>query len=60
MIIQLIVALILIGLAFWAVRTLGPALKIPEPIQTIILVLMVVVVALYLLRVFGVWSGTLP
>lgn len=60
MIIQLLVLLILVGLVFWAVRTLAPALKIPDPIVTVIYVVMVVVVVLYVLRVLGLWSGALP
>ena len=55
--IGLVVLLILIGLAFWAVRTLGPALSIPPPIITVIYVVMVVLVVVYLLRVLGLSNG---
>lgn len=55
--IGLLVTLILIGLMFWAVRTLAPVLKVPEPIVTVIYVLMVVLVVLWLVSQFGLISG---
>lgn len=60
MIIQLLVLLIVIGLIFWAVNTLAPAMKIPAVVVTIINVLLAVVTVLYILRIFGLWSGALP
>ncbi len=52
-IMSLLIALILIGLAFWVVRTLVPALGIPEPIGTVILVILVVLVVIWILGLIG-------
>lgn len=51
--ISLIVFLIVIGLAFWIVRTLSGAFGIPAPIVTVIYVVLVVIVVLYLLQILG-------
>jgi hypothetical protein len=56
-IVDLIVVLVVIGLLFWVVRTLIPALGIPEPIGTVIYVILVVVVVLYLI---GLVTGHAP
>lgn len=48
----LIVFLVVIGLAFWVVRTLSGTLGIPAPIVTVIQVILVVIVVLYLLSAF--------
>lgn len=59
-IIPLIVALIIIGLAFWVVRTLSSAFKIPEPITAVIYVVLVVIVVVWLLQsLTGTNLGTL-
>lgn len=55
--VSLIVFLILIGLAFWIVRTLSGAFGIPAPIVTVIYVVLVVIVVLYLVQLL---SGGLP
>ena len=55
--IGLLVFLIVVGLIFWAVRTLAGALAIPAPVEKVITVLLVVVVVLYLLQAVGLWSG---
>lgn len=55
--ISLIVFLVLIGLAFWIVRTLGGSFGIPQPVITVIYVVLVVVVVLYLLRALGLTGG---
>ena len=60
MLIQLLVLLIILGLIFWAVRMLTPALGIPAPVATVIYVIMVVIAVLWLLRVAGLWTGALP
>jgi uncharacterized membrane protein (DUF2068 family) len=60
MIVSLLVFLVLMGLGFWVIRTLGPALKIPDPILTVLYVVLVVMAVLYLLRTLGLWSGALP
>lgn len=53
----LLVALILIGLVFWAVRAIAGAFGIPPPIVTVIYVVLVIVVVLWLLQSFGALSG---
>lgn len=50
---SLVVMLILIGLAFWIVRTLSGAFGIPAPIVTVIYVILVVIVVMYLLQMLG-------
>jgi hypothetical protein len=49
--IELIIVLVVIGLAFWAVNTLAPALKLPPVVVTIINVVLVVIVVIFLLKV---------
>lgn len=49
--IGLLVFLIIIGLAFWAVRTLSGAFGIPAPIVTVIYVVLVIFVVVYLLQI---------
>lgn len=56
-IISLVVLLIVIGLLFWVVATLGATFGIPAPIITVIHVLLVIIVVLGLLRAFGLWTG---
>lgn len=56
-IIGLLVALILIGLVFWAVRAIVGAFGIPAPIATVIYVVLVIVVVLWLLQSVGGLSG---
>lgn len=55
--ISLLVFLIIIGLVFWAIRTLSGTLGIPEPIVTVIYVILVVFVVLYLLQAIGLLHG---
>lgn len=55
--IGLLVFLIVVGLIWWAIRTISGALAIPPPIVTVIQVLLVVIVVLYLLQAIGLWSG---
>ena len=52
--ISLLVVLILVGLAFWAVRELSGSFGIPAPIVKVIQVLLVVLVVLWILRAVGV------
>ena len=52
--ISLVVILVVIGLLFWVVRTLVPVLGIPQPVATVIYVILVAVVVLYLLQLLGV------
>ena len=59
-IIALLVFLIIIGLAFWAVNALAGAMGIPAPIVVVIQVLLVVVAVLYLLQGFGLMGAELP
>jgi len=56
-VISLIVFLVIIGLVFWVVRTLSAAFKIPDPIVSVIYVVLVVVVVLWLLQALGLYSG---
>ena len=55
--IALLVFLIIIGLVFWAVRALAGAFGIPEPIVTVLYVVIVIVAVLYLLQALGLWTG---
>ncbi len=55
--ISLLVFLILIGLAFWAVRALSGAFGIPAPIVVVIQVVLVIVAVLWLLQNLGLMSG---
>lgn len=52
--IGLLVLVIILGVAFWAVRALSAAFSIPEPIRTVILVLLVIVALIVVLNAFGV------
>jgi hypothetical protein len=56
-IISLLVVLVLIGLVFWAVSALAGAFNIPAPIVVVVQVFLVIIVILYLLQAFGLWSG---
>lgn len=49
----LLVALLIVALILWAVRTLVPALGIPEPIATVVWVIVVVLVVLWLVGLIG-------
>ena len=49
----LLVLLIIIGVVFWAVRTLSGAFGIPQPIVTVIYVVLVIIVLVYLLQLLG-------
>lgn len=49
--INLVIVLVLIGLAFWIVRELAPTLRIPDPIVRVIYVILVVIFVLFLLSV---------
>jgi hypothetical protein len=51
--IGLLVALLLVALVLWVVRTLVPALGIPEPIATVLWVIAVVIVVLWLIGILG-------
>lgn len=55
--IGLLVFLIVIGLIFWAVRAIAGAFGIPQPIVTIIYVVLVIVCVLYLLQALGLNTG---
>jgi uncharacterized membrane protein YwzB len=55
--IGIIVFLIILGVIFWAVRSLSGAFGIPAPIVTVIYVLLVVFACLYLLSSLGYIGG---
>jgi uncharacterized membrane protein YwzB len=52
--IGILVFLIIIGVAFWAIGELSGALNIPAPIVTVLRVLLVVLVVAYMLQGLGV------
>ena len=58
--ISLLVFIIIIGIVFWAVRALAGAFSVPQPIVTVIYVLLVVVFVLYLLQAFGMTAHVPP
>lgn len=53
LLILVVVALIILGVIFWAIRTLAPVLHIPEPIPTVIIVVLVLIVVLWFLSASG-------
>ena len=55
--IGLLVALIIIGVVFWAVRAICAAFSIPPPIVTVIYVLLVIIVLVWVLNAFGLIGG---
>jgi len=55
--ISLLVFLIIIGLGFWAVRAIAGAFSIPQPIVTVIYVILVIFCVLFLLQALGLTSG---
>jgi hypothetical protein len=56
-IISLLVALIIIGLIFWAVSAISSAMAIPAPVVVVIQVVLVIIVIMWLLQSFGMMSG---
>ncbi len=56
-IIGLLTFLILVGLAFWVIKTVGGAFAIPAPIVTVLYVVIVVFVVLWLLSALGLMAG---
>lgn len=56
-ILGILVALIVIGLVWWAINAIMGAFGIGDPIATIIRVVFVVFVILWLLSEFGLFSG---
>ena len=55
--IGLLVAVVILGLIYWAVHRLAAAFGLPAPVVVIIDVVLVVIFVLYLLQVLGVYSG---
>lgn len=56
-ILSLLVFLIIIGVAFWAVQALAGAFGIPPPIVVVIQVILVVLCIMFLLQTLGLMSG---
>lgn len=56
-ILELLVALVLIGLLFWGVRAISAAFGIPQPIVTVIYVVLVIIVVVWILQSIGGLSG---
>jgi hypothetical protein len=52
--ITLIVIVLLVGLLFWALRFALAQMSVPQPVSTIILIVLALVVVLILLRQYGV------
>lgn len=50
----ILVALIIIGVVFWAARKLIAAFSIPEPIATVIMVVLVIVCLFWIVGELGV------
>jgi hypothetical protein len=55
--IGLLVFLIIAGLVFWVVRTLSGSFGIPQPVVSVIYVVLVIVAVLWLLQGFGLIHG---
>jgi hypothetical protein len=59
--IYIIVALIIVGVIFWAIQQLLPLIPLPEPFRRIIYVLLVVILVLIvvfvILQLFGLVGG---
>lgn len=51
--IQVLVALVVLGLVYWAAVKIMAAFSIGEPIRTLVIVLLVIVGVFYILNVFG-------
>lgn len=58
-IVSIILAVIVIGVLFWAVRALLAAFSVGEPISTVVLVLVVLLVLVWILGGSGLNLGTL-
>jgi len=55
--IGLLIALVIIGVIFWAVRALIGAFGIPDPIATVIYVILVLIILFWILGQLGVGPG---
>jgi hypothetical protein len=56
-IVSIIVAVLLLALALWALRTLAPTIGLPAPVVTVLYVLVVCLFVLWLLGALGLLSG---
>jgi len=50
--IQLVIGLIILGVVFWLVQSYIP---IPAPIKNVIYVVLILILLIWLLRIFGIW-----
>jgi len=50
--VQLLIGLIILGLVFWLVQSYIP---LPAPFKTVIYVILVLILLIWLLRIFGIW-----
>ena len=48
----LVLALVVIGVLYWAIVKVSAALQVPEPIRTVVIVLFVVIACIWLLSAF--------
>lgn len=52
--IEALIVLVVVGVIWWLVTTYIP---MPAPIKTVITVIVVLMLCLWLLKVFGIWHG---
>jgi hypothetical protein len=52
--IEALIVLVVLGVVWWLVTTYVP---MPAPIKTVITVIAVLILCLWLLRLFGIWHG---
>lgn len=55
--ISVVITLTILGLAVWLIETYVP---MSAPIRAVLRVVLVLALVVWLLRVFGLWSGRLP
>lgn len=58
LVIWIVVALIIMGVLFWAVNKLSAAFGIPEPIKTVIIVILVIVCLVFIVSLL--FGGGVP
>ena len=60
LVIWIVVALIIMGVLFWAVNKLSAAFGIPDPIRTVVIVLLVLVCLVVIVSMVFGGGGELP
>ena len=56
LLISILIGIIVLGVVFWAARSLIAAFKIPEPIATVIIVVLVLICLVMIIN----WIGIVP